>query len=137
MYSSSVYSCHLFLTYSASVRSILPMLFFHRTRTYNFIIAMETQKTPNSQSNFEEEEWSWRNQPSWCQTILHSYSHQYSVILAQKQKYTPVKEERKLGVNPCTYGLLIYWHRWQEYTMKKKMVSSIIGTGKTGQLHVK
>ena len=37
---------------------------FHRTRTENFKIHMETQKTPNSQSSLEKEEWSWRNQPS-------------------------------------------------------------------------
>ena len=36
---------------------------FHRTRTKNFIIHMETQKTPNSQSSLEKE-WSWRNQRS-------------------------------------------------------------------------
>ena len=35
---------------------------FHRTRTKNFIICMETQKTPNSQSNLEKEKRSWRNQ---------------------------------------------------------------------------
>ena len=37
---------------------------FHRTRTTNFTISMETQKTLNCQSNLEKEEWSWRNQPS-------------------------------------------------------------------------
>ena len=37
---------------------------FHRTRTKNFTIHMETQKTPNSQSSLEKEEWSWWNQPS-------------------------------------------------------------------------
>ena len=42
----------------------LPMTFFHRTRTKNFIIHMEMQKTPNSQSSLEKEEWNWRNQPS-------------------------------------------------------------------------
>ena len=42
----------------------LPMVFFHRTRTKNFTIHMETQKTLNTQSSFEKEEWSWRNQPS-------------------------------------------------------------------------
>ena len=31
---------------------------FHRTRTKNFTIHMETQKTPNSQSNLEKEKWS-------------------------------------------------------------------------------
>ena len=33
---------------------------FHRTRTKNFTIHMEIQKTPNSQSSLEKEEWSWR-----------------------------------------------------------------------------
>ena len=37
---------------------------FQRTRTKNFTIHMETQKTLNSQSSLEKKEWSWRNQPS-------------------------------------------------------------------------
>ena len=37
---------------------------FHRTGTKKFTIHMETQKTPNSQSSLEKEEWSWRNQSS-------------------------------------------------------------------------
>ena len=35
---------------------------FHRIRTKNFTICIETQKTPNSQSDLEKEKWSWRNQ---------------------------------------------------------------------------
>ena len=35
---------------------------FHRARTNNFTICMEIQKTVNSQSNLEKEEW--RNQPA-------------------------------------------------------------------------
>ena len=42
----------------------LPMAIFNRTKTKKFTIHMETQKTPNSQSSLEKEEWSWRNQPS-------------------------------------------------------------------------
>ena len=37
---------------------------FHRTRTNNFTICMQIQKTSNSQSNLEKEEWNWRNQPA-------------------------------------------------------------------------
>ena len=37
---------------------------FHRTRTNNFTICMEIQKTSNSQTNLEKEEWNWRNQPA-------------------------------------------------------------------------
>ena len=35
-----------------------------RARTNNFTICMEIQKTSNSQSNLEKEEWNWRNQPT-------------------------------------------------------------------------
>ena len=55
---------------------------------------METQKTPNSQSSLEKEEWSWRNQPSWFQTIIQSYSHQDSMVLTQKQKYKAMEKDR-------------------------------------------
>ena len=35
---------------------------FHRIRTKNFTVHMETQKTLNSESNLEKEKRSWRNQ---------------------------------------------------------------------------
>ena len=35
---------------------------FLRTKTNNFKICIEIQKTSNSQSNLEKEEWNWRNQ---------------------------------------------------------------------------
>ena len=66
-----------------------------KTRTKNFTICMETQKTPNSQSNLGKEKWSWRNQGSRLQTILQSYSDQDSMLLAQKQKYRPMEQDRK------------------------------------------
>ena len=68
---------------------------FHRTGTKNFTIHMKTQKTSDSQNSFEKEEWSWRNQPSWLQVILQSYSYQDSMVLAQKQKYRPIEQDRK------------------------------------------
>ena len=54
---------------------------FHRTRTKNFIICMETQKSPNSQSNLEKEKQSRRNQAPGLQTTLQSYSNQDSMGL--------------------------------------------------------
>ena len=110
---------------------------FHRTRTKNFTIHMETQKTPNSQSSLEKEKWSWRNQPSWLQIILQSYSHQVSMVLAQKQKYRPMEQDRKPRNKPM--------HLWVPYFLTKearihneaKTASSINAAGKTGQLHEK
>ena len=56
---------------------------------------METQKTSYSQSNLEKEKQSWRNQAHGLQTILQSYSNQNSIVLAQKQKYRLMEEDRK------------------------------------------
>ena len=42
----------------------LSMAFFTEIEQKNFTIHMETQKTPNSQSSLEKEEWSWRNRHS-------------------------------------------------------------------------
>ena len=70
----------------------LPMSFFTELEQK---IHMETQKTPNSQSSLEKEEWTWRNQSSWFQIILQSYSNQDSMVLAQKQKYRSMEQARK------------------------------------------
>ena len=87
----------------------LSMAFFTELeQKINFTIHMETQKTLNSQSSLEKEEWSWRNQPSWLQNILQSNSHQDSMVLIQKQKYRPMEQIERPEIKPCTYGYLIF-----------------------------
>ena len=93
---------------------------FHRTRTKNFAIHMETQKTPNSQSSLEKEERSWRNQPFWFQIILQSYSHQDSIVLAQKQKYRPIEQDKKPRNKPMHLWVPYFWQRRQEYTVGQR-----------------
>ena len=83
---------------------------FHRTKTKNFTIHMETQKTPNSQSSLEKK-WSWRNQFAWLQTILQSYSHQNSIVLAQKQKYRPVEQDREPRDKPKHLWVPYFWQK--------------------------
>ena len=73
----------------------LSVAFFTELGQKNFTICMETQKTPNSQSNLEKEKWSWRNQAPRLQTILQSYCNQDSMGLAQKQKYRLMEQDRK------------------------------------------
>ena len=80
---------------------------FHRTITKKFTIHIKIKKTLNSQNSLKKEEWSWRKQPSWLQTTLQSYSHQDSMVLAQKQKYRPMEQDRKpRDFYPHTYGHL-------------------------------
>ena len=93
---------------------------FHRTRTKNFTICMETQKTLNSQSNLEKEKGSWRNEPSWLQTILQSYSNQDSMVLAQKQKYRSVEKDRKPRNKPMHLWPINIWQRRQDYTILER-----------------
>ena len=102
---------------------------FHRTRTKNFTIHMETQKTLNSQSSLEKE-WSWRNQPSWLQIILQSYSHQDCMVLAQKQKYRPMEQDRKPRDT-------LFLTKESRIYNGARTVFSISAAGKTGQLHAK
>ena len=110
---------------------------FHRTRTKNFTICMETQKTPSSQSNLEKEKQGWRNQVSWLQTILQGYSNQDNMVLAQKQKYRSMEQDRKPRDKPMHLWSTNLWHWKARIYNGEKTVSSISGAGKTGQLHVK
>ena len=80
---------------------------FYSTRTKNFTICMETQKNPNSQSNLEKVKQSWRNHAPGLQTILQSYSNQDSMVLAQKQKYRSMEQDRKPRDKPT--------HIWSPY----------------------
>ena len=107
---------------------------YHRTRTNNFTICMEIQKTSNSQSNLEKEEWKWRNQPAWLQTLLQSHIHQDSMVLAQRQKYRSMEQNRKsidksMDTVSLTKEARIY--------NREKTISLTSGAGKTGQPLVK
>ena len=41
-------------------------------------------------------------------TMLQSHSHQNSIVLAQKQTYTSMEQDRKPRKNRHTYGQLTY-----------------------------
>ena len=73
----------------------LPMVFFTELEQVISQFVWKYTKPSNSQSNLEKEEWNWRNQPAWIQTILQSHSHLDSMVLAQRQKYRSMEQNRK------------------------------------------
>ena len=81
---------------------------------------METEKTPNSQSDLEKLKRSWRNQASRLQAILPSYSNQDSMVLAQRQKYRSVVKDRKPKDRPTHIWSPTLRQKSQEHTVEKR-----------------
>ena len=98
----------------------LPMVYFF-TKLQEIIVQFvwKHTKTLNSQSNLEKEEWNWRKQPVWLQAILQSYSHQDSMVLAQRQKYRSMEQNRKPRDKPTNLWSPYLLQRRQGYTMEK------------------
>ena len=98
----------------------LPTVIFTELVTDNFIICMEIQRSLNSQSNLEKEDWCWRNQLSWLLAILQSYNHQDSIVLTQRQKHTSMEQNRKPRDKSTHLWTPYLWQRRQEYTVEKR-----------------
>ena len=73
---------------------------------------METQKTSNSQSNLEKEEWNWKNQPASLQALLQSHSHQDSMV------YRPMEQNRKPRDKSTHIWTPYLWQKRKEYTVE-------------------
>ena len=56
---------------------------------------MEIQKTLNSQSNLEKEEWNWKNQPPDFRLYYKATVIYTVMVLAQRQKYRSMEQNRK------------------------------------------
>ena len=98
----------------------LPMVFYTELEQITSQFVCKYKKISNNQSNLEKEEWNWRNQPAWLQTILQSYSNQDSMVLAQRQKYRSMKQNRMPRDKSICLWTSYLWQRRQKYTMEKR-----------------
>ena len=88
------------------------------------------QKDPEYQSNPEKEKQSWRHHNSGLQAIFQSFSHQDSMVLAQKQTHRSMEQNRKPRNGPTTLWSTNLRESRKEYPLEKRQ-SPTNGVGKT------
>ena len=107
----------------------LPMTFFTELDK-KILICMVIQKTLNSQSNPEEEKWSWRNQAPQLQSILQGYGHQNSIWYWHSNRHIDQwNRTESPEITPSTYDQFMT-NEARTYN-GEKTVSSMSGAGKT------
>ena len=97
----------------------LPTVFFTELEQIISQFVWKYKKILNSQSSLEKEERNWRKQPAWLQALLQSHSHQDSMVLAQRQKYRSMEQNRKPRDKSTHVWTLYLRQRRQEYTVEK------------------
>jgi hypothetical protein len=63
---------------------------------------------------------SWRYHNTWLQTILQSNSNKNSMVLAQKQIWKPVEQNRGPGYESTQLHPPCFWQRCQKHMMEKR-----------------
>ena len=69
----------------------------------------KTEEGILSNSETEQEKQNWRHHISWFQTILQSYSNQYTMLLGQKQAYRPMEQNKEPGNIPVLIQSTNLW----------------------------
>ena len=101
---------------------------FHKTRTKNHSSYGNTKDLKPRQS------WERRMEPEkstfLTQTILQSYSHQDCMVLAQKQKYRSMVQDRRPRDKPTHLWSPNLWQERQEHIVEKRQSLPRVVLGK-------
>ena len=92
------------------------IIIFHRAGTNNPKICVEPEKTQKHQGNVEKEKQSWGNHVAEFQAILQSCDQKDSMVLAQKQTYRQMGQNRDSRHGPSA--------RWATKLSKQEKTSS-------------
>ena len=101
---------------------------FHRIRKKKFTIHMETRPWIANTVFRKKNGAGGINLPD--QIILQSYSHQDSMVLAQKLKYRPMKQDREPRNKPMHLSVPCFWQRRQEYIIGQRQCLQYVLLGK-------
>ena len=107
----------------------LPLELFTELK-HNFSKFIWNHKRYQISKTVEKEEQNWRNLPSWLHIVLQSYSHQDSMVLAQRQKYRPREQVREPRDKPTHLWVPYFLQRRQEYTVWQRQPLQLVVLGK-------
>ena len=93
---------------------------FHRTRKKNLQFVTKRKRQWIAKAILRKKNGTGGTRLPDFQSILQSYNHQNSMIVAQKQKYRSIEQDRKSRDKPMHLWSPNLWQRKQEYIMEKR-----------------
>ena len=109
---------------------------FHGTQTKYFKVCLEAQKTQISQTSLKRKI-KLEESNSLTSDRLQSNSHQNHMVLAQRQTYRSVEQDRKPRIKPTHLQPTHLWQRRSRIYNGEKTACSLSVAGKSGQPHGK
>jgi hypothetical protein len=98
--------------------SISQWLSSQRLKNLSRKLHLERQENVNSQGNIHQKEQWWRYHNTWLQTILQSNNNKNSMVLAQKQIWRPVEQNRGPEFESTQPSPPYFWQKCEKYMME-------------------